>query len=48
MDGQAFSHTPTCSARMVISNGCVSFKDYNAFLQAYQNGEVKRLVVVAR
>jgi Protein of unknown function (DUF2778) len=30
------------------SNGCVSFKDYNAFLQAYQNGEVKRLVVVAR
>src|ERR1700730_2510855 len=30
------------------SNGCVSFRDYNAFLQAYQNGEVKRLVVVAR
>ncbi|MGA7384716.1 MAG: DUF2778 domain-containing protein [Methylocella sp.] len=30
------------------SNGCVSFKNYNAFLQAYQNGEVKRLVVVAR
>jgi Tlde1 domain len=30
------------------SNGCVSFKDYNAFLQAFQNGEVKRLVVVAR
>lgn len=29
------------------SNGCVSFKDYNAFLQAYQNGEIKRLVVVA-
>lgn len=29
------------------SNGCVSFKDYNAFLKAYQNGEVKRLVVVA-
>jgi len=29
------------------SNGCVSIKDYNAFLQAYQNGEIKRLVVVA-
>jgi len=29
------------------SNGCVSFKDYNAFLRAYQNGKVKRLVVVA-
>jgi hypothetical protein len=28
------------------SNGCVSFKDYNAFLKAYRNGEVKRLVVV--
>jgi hypothetical protein len=26
----------------------VSFKNYNAFLQAFQNGEVKRLVVVAR
>lgn len=30
------------------SNGCVSFRNYNAFLQAYKNGEVKRLVVVAR
>jgi Protein of unknown function (DUF2778) len=30
------------------SNGCVSFKNYSAFLQAFQNGEVKRLVVVAR
>ncbi len=30
------------------SNGCVSFKDYNAFLQAYRNGEIKRLAVVAR
>jgi hypothetical protein len=29
------------------SNGCVSFRDYDAFLQAYLNGEVKRLVVVA-
>lgn len=30
------------------SNGCVSFKDYNAFLRAYRNGQVKRLAVVAR
>ncbi len=29
------------------SNGCVAFKDYNAFLQAFEDGEVKRLVVVA-
>ncbi|MDR6871919.1 hypothetical protein J2Y55_002932 [Bosea sp. BE125] len=29
------------------SNGCVSFKDYDKFLQAYLRGEVKRLVVVA-
>ena len=30
------------------SNGCVSFKDYNAFLRAYQNGQVKKLAVVAK
>jgi hypothetical protein len=29
------------------SNGCVSFKNYNAFLQAYANHKVKRLAVVA-
>jgi hypothetical protein len=29
------------------SNGCVSFRNYEAFLQAYQNHEIKRLVVVA-
>ncbi|WP_296516301.1 DUF2778 domain-containing protein [Rhodopseudomonas sp.] len=29
------------------SNGCVSFKDYNKFLQAFRRGEVKKLVVVA-
>ena len=28
------------------SNGCVSIKDYNKFLQAYRNGEITRLVVV--
>jgi Protein of unknown function (DUF2778) len=30
------------------SNGCVSFKDYNAFLNAYRNLGIKRLAVVAR
>jgi hypothetical protein len=29
------------------SNGCVSFRDYDRFLQAYLRGEVKRLVVVS-
>ncbi|WP_460449290.1 DUF2778 domain-containing protein [Alsobacter sp. SYSU BS001988] len=29
------------------SNGCVSIRDYDKFLQAYLKGEVKRLVVVA-
>ncbi len=30
------------------SNGCVSFRDYNAFLQAYLNHRIKRLAVVTR
>ena len=30
------------------SFGCVSLKDYDQFLQAYQNGQVKKLVVVAK
>jgi hypothetical protein len=30
------------------SNGCVSFKDYNVFLNAYRNQGIKRLAVVAR
>jgi hypothetical protein len=29
------------------SNGCVSFKDYNAFLQAYENHQITRLAVVS-
>ena len=29
------------------SNGCVSFRNYNAFLRAYMNHEIKRLAVVA-
>ena len=30
------------------SNGCVSFRDYNAFLNAFRNQGIKRLAVVAR
>ena len=30
------------------SNGCVSFRDYNVFLNAYRNQGIKRLAVVAR
>jgi hypothetical protein len=29
------------------SNGCVSVKDYDAFLRAYQNGQIRKLAVVA-
>ncbi len=29
------------------SNGCVSFRDYGAFLRAYKNGEIRRLAVVS-
>ncbi|MEH6952024.1 tlde1 domain-containing protein [Nitrobacter sp. NHB1] len=30
------------------SNGCVSFKNYTAFLRAYKSGRVRRMVVVAK
>ena len=30
------------------SNGCVSIKNYDKFLKAFTNGEIKRLVVVPR
>jgi len=30
------------------SNGCVSFRNYNAFLNAYKSGRIKRMVVVAK
>lgn len=33
--------------RSGASNGCISFKNYNRFLQAYLRGEVQRVVVVA-
>jgi hypothetical protein len=30
------------------SNGCVSFKDYNAFLNAYRNQGIRKLAVLTR
>jgi hypothetical protein len=30
------------------SNGCISFADYNAFLNAFQRGEIDKIVVVER
>jgi hypothetical protein len=30
------------------SNGCVSFKNYQAFLRAYKTGKISRLAVIAR
>ncbi len=30
------------------SNGCVSFRNYEAFLRAYENGQIKKLAVVAK
>ena len=30
------------------SNGCVSFKDYEAFLSAFKRQQIKRLAVVAK
>ena len=30
------------------SNGCVSFRNYDAFLRAYESGQIKRLAVVAK
>ena len=30
------------------SNGCVSFRDYDAFLRAFRNGQINKLVVVTR
>ena len=30
------------------SNGCISFRDYDAFLRAYRSGQISKLVVVTR
>ena len=30
------------------SNGCISFRDYDAFLNAFRTGKISKLVVVTR
>ena len=52
-DGEIFGRTGLLAHTYMLgpngdSNGCVSFKNYEAFLKAYVNNKVKRLVVVAR
>jgi hypothetical protein len=52
-DGQLFGRAGLLAHPYMLgpngdSNGCVSVKDYDAFLRAYQNGQVKKLVVVAK
>jgi hypothetical protein len=51
-EGEIFGRTGLLAHTYMLgpngdSNGCVSFRDYGAFLRAYKNGQVKRLVVVA-
>jgi hypothetical protein len=50
-DGELFGRSGILAHSYMLgpngdSNGCVSFKDYDAFLKAFMNGEVKHLVVV--
>ncbi len=50
-DGELYGRTGLLAHTYMLgpngdSNGCVSFRNYNAFLQAYQSGEIRRLAVV--
>ena len=50
-DGELYGRTGLLAHTFMLgpngdSNGCVSFRNYNAFLQAYQSGEIRRLAVV--
>ena len=52
-NGQGYGRTGLLAHTFMLgangqSNGCVSFRDYQAFLRAYKNGEIRRLAVVAR
>lgn len=40
------AHTELLRGRPGQSNGCIAFKDYNRFLQAFKKGKIKRLIVV--
>jgi hypothetical protein len=52
-EGKVFGRTGLLAHTFMLgpngdSNGCVSFRNYEAFLRAYRNGGVKRLAVVAK
>ena len=52
-DGQLFGRAGLLAHPYMLgpngdSNGCVSVKDYEAFLKAYENGQINKLAVVAR
>jgi hypothetical protein len=52
-EGEIFGRTGLLAHTYMLgpngdSNGCVSFKNYGAFLHAFKNNQVKRLIVVAR
>ena len=52
-DGNLFGRTGLLAHSYMLgpngdSNGCVSFRNYNAFLRAYMNHKIKRLAVVTR
>jgi len=52
-EGKTFGRTGLLAHSFMLgprgdSNGCVSFRNYNAFLQAYESHQIKRLVVVTR
>jgi len=52
-DGKVFGRSGLLAHSFMLgpngdSNGCVSFRNYDAFLKAYVNGEIKRLAVVSR
>lgn len=52
VEGDTFGRTGLLAHTFMLgpngqSNGCVSFRNYNAFLQSYRRGEIRRLVVVA-
>ena len=51
VDGSTFGRSGLLTHSYMLgpngdSNGCVSIKDYDRFLKAYNDGEINRLVVV--
>ncbi len=52
VDGQTYGRSGLLAHTFMLgqrgdSNGCVSFRNYRAFLEAYMRGEIRHLKVVA-